>query len=122
MRTPFFTRTSPLLVATTALCGGLAQANQGTTLSVQFSGMTGTDLTGAECAQRLQVLSTLLQGAGYGPVRMLAFPDGTLVARWYHAGSQRTVLVFSGQKMTGNVFGASEYAGLVRLNEFQSSP
>lgn len=38
-------------------------------------------------------------------------------------GATREVLyelAFSGQKATGNVFAASEYAGLVRLNEFRS--
>ncbi len=117
MRTSLCVRASLLLV-TTALLGGHVHASQADMLGTQMAAMAGNALTRAECEQRMQSLSGLLERAGYSSMRTVTYTDGTLLARWYQAGSHQTVLVFSGQKATGNAFRGSEYAGLVRLNEF----
>ncbi len=122
MRHSMMNRAASLLVTVTTIWGGPALANQAPALTTQLADMTGTNLTGTECAQRMQALSAALEQAGYGPVRMLAFTDGTVIARWYHPESHRTVLVFTGTKMTGNAFEPSEFAGLQRFNEFRGGP
>ncbi|GGK39633.1 hypothetical protein GCM10008955_36840 [Deinococcus malanensis] len=119
MRNIHWIRAVQLTVTASVVMGGLGQASQVSSLSSQMAGMAGSNLTRAECEQRVQELAGMLQRAGYGPVQTVAFADGTLIVRWYHSGTRQTALAFSGQKATGNVFEASEYAGVVRLNEFR---
>lgn len=119
-----WTRRSPLVVAAALLCTAgppTAPALQ-PTLGGQLAALSGTGLTMAECRQRMQTLSTLLQEAGYRNVRTLTLPDGTLMARWYHTDRQTTALAFMGQNSTGNAFSVSEHAGIMRWNELIAGP
>lgn len=99
------------------LLGGFG-ASQGATLGSQLAAMSGTDLTRAECQERMQKLDTLLQSAGYRSMRTRMTEDGTLVARWYNTATNMTALAFSGQLTAGNAFSAREYSGMIRWNEF----
>ncbi|WP_229753115.1 hypothetical protein [Deinococcus aerophilus] len=115
------TRSTRLLVLVTFLLGSVL-ARQGASLSAQMAGMAGTDLTMAECRERLEKLGALLKSAGYGSARTHALSDGTLAARWYNRTSNRTALAFSGQNAVGNAFTVSEQDGVVATSELIALP
>lgn len=117
-----WTRASQFVLMGVALLGGMGQSRQANTLGAQMAGMAGQNLTRAECQQRMQNLGQLLQQAGYRRMHARVAEDGTLIARWYHAGRKMTAMAFSGQNTVGNAFSAGEYAGLLRWNEFLGAP
>ncbi|WP_242402939.1 hypothetical protein [Deinococcus deserti] len=101
---------------------GSVLARQDVPISAQMAEMAGTQLTFAECQERLQKLNTMLGGVGYGAVRTQQLNDGTLAARWYNSTAKRTALAFSGQNAVGNAFHVSEQDGLISLNELIATP
>ncbi|WP_229723626.1 hypothetical protein [Deinococcus aerolatus] len=115
------TRSTRLLVLVTFLLGSVL-ARQGATLSAQMTGMAGTNLTMAECRERLEKLGALLEGAGYGSARTHGLSDGTLAARWYNRTMNRTALAFSGQNAVGNAFTVIEQDGVVAESELIALP
>lgn len=110
-----------LLIVSTLLLGSVL-ARQDVSINAQMAEMAGTQLTFAECQERLQKLGTMLGGVGYGTARTQQLNDGTLTARWYNSKMKRTAVAFSGQNAVGNAFHVSEQDGLISLNELIATP